>query len=91
MDSNSANRVKVNICGAVYTLRGDDSTDQLRQVADFVDMLMKEIASANPKLDIQKVAVLAALNVADQYLKLQDQYEDLADLLDERTKFSPNS
>lgn len=79
------NKVKINILGNVFTLRGGESTDHLMRVAALVDDVMKQIAKTNPNLDTKKVAVLAALNLADSLEKLKAEYADLLTLLDEQT------
>jgi len=93
-------RLRVSIGNAEYTLRGDDSESHLRIVARTVDDLMHRIASGNPRLDERRTAVLTALNLADQLVKLQTehaallaqqetlraQYTDLLSLLDEQTQ-----
>lgn len=42
---------------------------------------MKMVARANPLLAPTKIAVLAALNITDEYLKLQEDYQQLLDML----------
>lgn len=36
---------------------------------------MRETSTANPTLDIHKLAVLTAVNAMNDYLKLMEQYE----------------
>lgn len=55
----------------------------MRMVAGYVDDKMRKIASANPRLDTNKLAVLAALNMADEYFRLRLEYEELIKLLEE--------
>ncbi|WP_236587638.1 cell division protein ZapA [Tumebacillus amylolyticus] len=84
-NSNSAdvNKIKAVIYGQDYQIKGRASVDQLRMVAMLVDHKMKEIGEANPRLDLNRVAVLAAVNVADEYLKLRQEYEDLLRILEQ--------
>ncbi len=42
-----------------------------------VDEKMREINDANPYLDTSKLAVLTALNIVNDFLKLQNEYDDL--------------
>ncbi len=42
-----------------------------------VDKKMQQIAEKNPKLSTNMLSVLAALNLADELLKLQDEHEKL--------------
>ncbi|WP_258112005.1 cell division protein ZapA [Alicyclobacillus sp. SP_1] len=93
------NRIKVQIHGAEYTLRGDASSQHLRAVAERVDHLMAGITSAVPHLDERRAAVLSAVNMADELLRLEQSYEalqreyqELLELIEEQTgKKGPSS
>lgn len=71
------NKVIVRIMGHEYTLRSEDTREYMQRVANVVDDRTKAIAEANKKLSTSMVAVLTALNFADDYVKLQDQHHDL--------------
>ncbi|RIV28655.1 cell division protein ZapA [Alicyclobacillaceae bacterium I2511] len=75
MDQSTHNRVRVLIHNTEYTLRGDASEVHMRKAAQRVDELMNGIASAHVRLDERQVAVLAALNLADNLEQLQSQYD----------------
>ncbi len=60
---------EVEIFGERYTLRGTDSPDYLRRVAEYVDGKFQEVAKGSPALVSAKVAVLASLNIADELFK----------------------
>ncbi len=77
------NKVKININGHSYTIIGNDDTKHIRQVGAHVDEKMKEIATHYPLLDNGKVAVLSAINIADEYLKLKEELEELKKNLQE--------
>lgn len=79
------NRVTVEIYGQHYTMKGTSNAPHMRAVAGFVDDKMREIAQANPRLDTNKLAVLAALIVADEFFKLRQEYEELIRLLEEQS------
>ena len=55
-------------------------------LASFVDRRMKMIQQRNPNLSSTKVAVLTALNLADELNKLQDDYDELVKNLEEEKK-----
>jgi cell division protein ZapA (FtsZ GTPase activity inhibitor) len=65
--------VQVEIFGERYTLRGlrgEDSAYTIR-VAQYVDQQIHEVAGGTAVLSV-KVAVLASLNIADAFLKLEE-------------------
>jgi cell division protein ZapA len=80
------NRVTVQIFGQDYRLMGEVSADHLQKVAQFVDQKMREVAEKNRSLDTAKISVLSAINIADEYFKLQREYEEVLKLIDEQTK-----
>ena len=55
-------------------------------LASFVDRRMKMIQQRNPNLSSTKVAVLTALNLADELNKLQEDYDELVKNLEEEKK-----
>ena len=65
-------KTTVRVAGREYTLVGEDSEEQIRRVAIYVDRKMTELAMAS-RLDAQTVAVLTAMNIADDLIKAQDE------------------
>jgi cell division protein ZapA len=54
----------------------------MRLVAGLVDDKMREIAAGNPRLDLNRLAVLAAVNIADEYMRLREEYEELLKIME---------
>ncbi len=75
-------RIKVEIFGHTYTLRGPSEPEHLQRIAAFVDQKMRDIYEKNSQLDLQTLAVLTALNLADTYEELLAEYEALVDSLE---------
>jgi cell division protein ZapA len=71
------NRTTIDIYGQQYTIVGTESTSQIRFVGSKVDDKMREINSMNPSLDTSRLAVLTAVNAVNDYLKLQEKFEEL--------------
>jgi cell division protein ZapA len=82
-------KVKVEIYGHQYTLKGDVPEDYIIEVARLVDEKMKALAAKNPSLDMTKTAVLTAVNLADEYFKLKQEYDDLLKLIEVETGSQP--
>ena len=59
----------VTIFGRTYHLRGSDDPQHLVELASIVDGRMREIAANTGTADTLKVAILASLNLADEYLR----------------------
>ncbi len=59
----------VTIFGRTYQLRGSDDAQHLVELASIVDGRMREIADGTGTADTLKLAILASLNIADEYLR----------------------
>lgn len=69
--------IRVEIYDQVYNLRGVDAEYILR-LAEFVDTKMRSVAEQTSTIDSLRLAVLAALNIADEYHILKKKYDLLA-------------
>ncbi|GGE17815.1 cell division protein ZapA [Marinithermofilum abyssi] len=79
----SKNKLSVEIYGQQYNIIGKASPGYMREVARQVDENMRTIAQGNPRLDTTKLAVLSAVNITDQYLKLKQEYEEIMHLIED--------
>ena len=62
--SNAA--VRVEIFDQAYNLRGSDP-EYILKLAEYVDAKMRAVAEQTHTVDTARLAVLAALNIADEY------------------------
>jgi len=67
----------VDIYDQMYHLRGPDPK-YLQQLSALVDAKMRAVAQHGTTVDSLRVAVLAALNIADELVTLQHQQDTLA-------------
>lgn len=61
-----AGSVRVEIFDQVYNLRGSDA-DYIAKLAEYVDGKMRAVSEQTATVDSVRLAVLAALNIADEY------------------------
>ena len=66
MDQSEGRLVQVEIYGQSYNLRGEGETGYIQDLASYVDRKMREVSEATATVDSLKVAILAALNIADE-------------------------
>jgi cell division protein ZapA len=66
--------VRVEIFDQAYNLRGSDS-EYILKLAEYVDSKMRAVAGATNTIDTVRLAVLAALNIADEYHLLKRKQE----------------
>ncbi|MFP3939852.1 MAG: cell division protein ZapA [Thermoanaerobaculia bacterium] len=64
---------QVEIFGSVYHVRSDDDATHLQEVAAVVDRTMREIAGKVSTVDTAKIAILAALNLADELSRTESE------------------
>ena len=69
------NKVVVTIGGRDYTMVAVEDEEYVRQCAQHVDQQLKQISSGH--LSLADAAVLAAMNIADEYFKEQQAGENL--------------
>src|SRR5438105_10638122 len=62
----SNNAVRVEIFDQAYNLRGSDA-DYILKLAEYVDSKMRAVAEQTHTVDSSRLAVLAALNIADEF------------------------
>ena len=76
----------VEIFGQTYNVRGDGDPDYLMELARLVDTRMREVAGQVATVDPMKIAILAALNIADEFSRYRKKREDAAGIWIERTE-----
>ncbi len=59
--------VRVEIYNQTYSIRSDGDNEYILRLAEYVDGKMREISSGTLTVDSLKVAILAALHIADEF------------------------
>ena len=72
----AAPTIRVEIYNQTYNIRSDGDSEYLTELADFVDGRMREISSGTLTVDSLKVAILAALHIADELHRLKQTHEE---------------
>jgi cell division protein ZapA len=78
----STEYISVDIYDQTYHLRGENP-EYIRHLAEIVDAKMRAVASHGKTVDSLRVAVLAALNIADELATLEQRYNTLTGTTDE--------
>ena len=63
--------IRVEIYNQTYSIRSDGDNEYIHDLAEYVDGKMREISSGTMTVDSLKVAILAALHIADEYYQLK--------------------
>lgn len=65
--------VRVDIFGHDYILKADNDDAHIKRVADLVDKKMKEVSLSANSRNVSNIAILAALNIAEEFLRIKDE------------------
>ena len=63
------NLCRVEILGREYTVKSDDGEERVKKIAAFVNQKIKEVTEKTQTVTSVNVAILAALNIADEYFR----------------------
>ena len=69
------NKTVVRIAGKEYTLLADLPEEYIHKVAIYVDKKMTEVARQRSNLSTAMIAVMAAINIADEVMELRGEKE----------------
>lgn len=78
--------VEVNILGHDYTVKTDAETEYIQEIASYVDKKMSEIVRNTKTVSTLNVAILAALNIADEFFKEMQKREELIEEVEHRSE-----
>jgi cell division protein ZapA len=84
-NANGSGNVRVEIYDQTYHLRGSDP-EYIAELAEYVDTKMHLISKQASTVDSLRVAVLAALNIADEFHVLKRKYDSIASNYTERAE-----
>ncbi len=68
----SEQTIRVEIYNQTYSIRSDGDNEYIQELAEYVDSKMREISSGTLTVDSLKVAILAALHIADEFYQLKN-------------------
>ncbi len=82
-----AEDVEVEIFGQVFRVAAGDATPAyIQRLAYYVDEKMRDLAAATKTMSLNRMAILTALNIADDLFKLRDSYEQSVRLVDAKAE-----
>jgi cell division protein ZapA len=74
--------VDVEIMGQQIAVASDDRPEHVREVARYVDSTMRGLVAQGRAVATLDVALLAALNIASEYQKLKQRFEEVTEMID---------
>lgn len=68
-------QVEISIMGQKIIVRSDSNEEYIREIAHYVEKKVKEVMESSRSVASLNVAILAAMNIADDYMKYKQQKE----------------
>ncbi len=78
--------MKIDIYDQSYNVNAGENEEYLKDLAAYVDTKMREASEATRTVDSLKVAVLAALNIADELFTLRERQQQIEGPLRKRVE-----
>jgi cell division protein ZapA len=85
MGGSSEQVTRVTIFNRSYDLVGED-VEYIRSLAELLDRRMSEVSESTPTVDSVKIAILAALNIAGDYVSTREKLDRLEKGVTERAE-----
>ena len=79
-------RYEIKVLGQELAVLSDAEDEQVAKVVRFVNEKMEDIVRSSDELRILDVAILAALNITEDFLKLKGVNQDLCERLTHRSE-----
>jgi cell division protein ZapA len=76
--------IRVVIYDQEYFMRGDMDEEYIQKLARYLDAKMRAIAERSRTVDTVRVAILAGLNVVDEYHQLKARHEEATQHMDQK-------
>ncbi len=79
-------KVKVNIFGQTYSIKGDTSEEYIRELASYVNEKMEEVQKIVSNTNSLQIAILVALNISDEYFQSRKLNTRIGGDIEEKTR-----
>lgn len=84
MEEKAGSIIRVRISNQQLSIRGDKDEKYIHQLADYVDRKMREVSQGTSTVDTLRVALLAALNIADECFQLKQKMSETDKLVGQK-------
>ena len=76
----------ISILGQKLSVLSDAGDEHVAYVVKYVDDKVKEVENISGNINTLNVAILTALNIADEYIKYKETKEDICNQLESRSE-----
>lgn len=82
----SFDKTKVVIFGKDYEIKGEHDEEYIQKIASYVDSIMQDISNKTGIISTERIAVLTALNIADEMNKERQRFDEYIQKLEKELK-----
>jgi cell division protein ZapA len=80
------NLVRVEILGREYVVKSDEGEERVKRISAYVNQKIKEISEATPAVSALNAAILAALNITNDYFQILEEKKNYGKDVDIKTE-----
>jgi len=77
---------EISIMGQKFMIRSESNDDYVQEVAEFVDQKINEVMTSTKSVASLNVAILAAMNIADEYMKFKRERDEKTHMAEKKIK-----
>jgi cell division protein ZapA len=78
--------VEITVLGQKYTIKGDSSEAQIKELSRYIDESIKDVCLKYPNITPLKALILTTFNIAEELYKLKAEQEDLAKHIEQKAE-----
>ncbi len=75
----------VEVYGYTFNVKSDLNRKQVQEIAEYVDAKMKDLAAKLKVSSTSRLAVMAAINIAEEYYRIKSEQNELNKAIDEKS------
>ena len=84
-------KIKVIIFGKDYEIKGHQDEEYIQTLASYVNSTMQNIATQTGTISLERIAILTALNIADEMHKERQQFDEYIQKLEQELQDALNA
>jgi cell division protein ZapA len=78
--------VRIEILGREYFIKSNEGEERIREIAEYVNRKIKDISEGGKIVSTLNIAILVALNIADDYFRIIEDQEKMKNDVVSKTK-----
>ncbi len=79
------NVIRLEILGREFTIRSDEGEERVKKIGEYVNQKIQEITNDGKTVSTLNAAILAALNIANEYFELQERQKALTRSVEDKS------